>query len=277
MAVEDEKTAQPGSDPGAGQTPDSLAGKDGATTAIPDADDVLLDEHGKPLPFNTDPRFRDAMKAQRVLKTLLKDNELDDPEDLRDLIQSGKAVMGRGVDEETLEALIEKATKMDQVEAYWAQQRDAQRLSEETSEETAQRLANENRLLKQRLSGKEEVDSSRQALDTFEKKTQAFIEDSVKDMTKEERDDIKFFMGVEHPFGEIDITRDADIKKMGKQVLKTVERIEQRAIKKYLDGKLKIPKIGSSATTAVPAAGVIKTLKDARKATMESIRAKLNI
>ena len=266
---EEQRTALEGSDPSQGQTSESPTDT-GATTAPPDAD---LDENGKPLPFNEHPKWKAARQAEKKLGQLLADNELDSIEDLVDLVQSGKAVIGKGVDESQLDDLIAKATKMDQVEEYWAQQREAQKRSEEGPEETAARLERENNELKRRLSGKDEVDASKRALETFEKKSLSFIEDSVKDLDKEDREALKFMMGVNHPFGEIDITNDAQIKKMGKQVLKVVEGIEQRAIKKYLDGKKAIPNVGSAGTPSVTSGKGIQTLRDARNAMKEQLRA----
>lgn len=97
------------------------------------------------------------------------DNELDSIEDLVDLVQSGKAVIGKGIDELRLDELISKANKMDQVEEYWASQREAQRRQSEDPEETASRLEKENQELKRRLSSKDELDASKRALETFEK------------------------------------------------------------------------------------------------------------
>lgn len=268
---EEQRTALEGSEPLEGQPSDSPTDT-GAITAPPDAE---LDENGRPLPFNEHPKWKSARNAEKELSRLLEENELDSIEDLVELVQSGKAVVGKGLDEERLETLIQRANKMDQVEEYWAQQREAQRRAEEDPEETAARLERENAELKQRLSGKNELDASKRALETFEKKTRTFIEGAVKDADKEDRAAFEFFMGVNHPFGEIDITDERQINKMGKQVLKTIEGIEQRAIKKYVEGKKNLVKIGSTSTPTAPAGQTgIRGLKDARAALRDYFRVK---
>lgn len=263
-----EGTAQPGSVPGEEEV--------GATTAPAEADEVILGEDGKPAPFNNDPRFRDAMKAQRVLKEFLNENELEDPEDLRDLIRSGKTVMGKGLDESQLDDLITKATKMDQVEQYWAQLREAQKREEETPEETRTRiLAQENENLRSQLAGKDAVDNSKKALENFEHLTSEAIDTVFKDASKEEVEALKFMMGVNHPFGEIDINNPAQVSKMAKEVKKVLakhdERVSQQAIKDYVDGKIKIPKVGSASTATVHKEQGISGIKDARKITLAKL------
>lgn len=267
-------TALPGSDPGQGQLPDPPTGADGAKSTDPPA--VELDDDGKPLPFNEHPKWKSARQSERALTKLLEENELDSIEDLVELVNSGKAITGKGIDPDDLDSLISKATEMDQVKEYWEQQRELQKRSQETPDETAERLARENEDLKRRLSGKDEIDSSKKVLEGFEKKSLSFIEANAKDMDKEDREAVAFLMGVGHPFAEIDIGNEQQIKKMGKQVLKVVEGIEQRAIKKYVDGKKGILKIGSTATPAAPAAKGVMNLRDARAALRDQLRNVIN-
>jgi hypothetical protein len=260
-------TAQPGSDPGQGQPPDSPAGTTGET-----APEAETDESGRPLPFNEHPKWKSARQAEKALDGLLKANDLDSIEDLVDLVNSGKALVGKGIDPEALDGLLDKATEMDAVKEYWASQREAQRREQESPDETAERLARENADLKKKLSGQDAATASKRALDTFEKQSRSFIDEAGKDLDKEEKDALAFLMGLDHPFAEIDITNPIQIKKMGKQVLKVVEGIEQRAIRKYVDGKKKLPNVGSSTTPAAPAPKGITNLRDARTALKEQLK-----
>ena len=272
MELEDLGTAKAGSDPATGQNPDSPSGT-GAKTTTPD---VELDDNGKPLPFNENPKWKSARQAEKKLNAVLEANELDSIEDLVELVQSGKKMAGKGLDEDALEDLISKARKMEEVEEYWATQRELQKRAEEGPDETAARLERENQELKRRLSGKDEVDSSKRALETFEKKSRTFLENSIKDLDKEERDALEFFMGVGHPFGEIDITNEAQVSKMGKQVIKKIQDIEQRAIKKYVAGKKELLHVGSTSTPAAPANDGIRNMKQARNAMADQLRHWIN-
>lgn len=94
----------------------------------------------------------------------------------------------------------------------------------------------------------------------------------MKDLSKEDRETLKFFMGVNHPFGEIDITNESQIKKMGKQVVKMLEDYGQRQIRQYVAGKKQLLNVGSASTPAAPASKGIQTLRDARNAMREQIK-----
>jgi len=268
-----EGTAIPGSDPGTGQTPDSPTGPIGATPAPPDAE---MDENGKPLPFNEHPKWKSARNAEKELGKILADNELDSIEDLLELVQSGKAVVGKGLTEDQLDGLMAKAKRMEEVEEYWETQKEAQRRAEEDPDETAARLEKENAELKRKLSGKNEADASRRVLETFGKIVDDCIDVEFKDAAKEERKTIKFLLGVDHPFGEIDINNKSQVAKMTRQVKKVMEEHDQRVIKDFVDGKKSIPKIGSTATPAAPSGAGIKDLKGARNFVKEHFRNYIN-
>ena len=83
-------------------------------------------------------------------------------------------------------------------------------------------------------------------------------------------------MGVGHPFGEIDITNEAQVSKMGKQVIKKIQDIEQRAIKKYVAGKKELLHVGSTSTPAAPANDGIRNMKQARNAMADQLRHWIN-
>jgi hypothetical protein len=268
-----EGTALEGSDPSTGQ-PSGSPPDTGAITAVPNADDV--DETGKPLPFNEHPKWKSARAAEKELTKILGENELESIEDLVELVKSGKSVVGRGLDESQLEDLIAKATKMEQVEEYWQATREAQQRENETGEEREDRLMRENADLKQKLSGKNALEENKRALDTFQKKTREFVETVGKDLDLEAKRDFEFLMGVDHPFGEIDITNAAQVGKMGKQVQKAIDRIEQRAIKGYIAGKKALVTIGSASTPAVQPQQGIRNFKQARSATLEKVRSLIN-
>jgi len=265
---EEQRTALEGSDPSPGQTPDSPPDT-GATTAPPDAE---MDEDGKPLPFDKHPKWQSARQSEKALKNLLEENELDSIEDLVELVQSGKAVVGRGVDPDDLDVLIAKAREMDLVKNYWAKQKREQESPDETLERQEREIAE----LRRTLISKETSDSGKRALETFEKKTRSYIENAGKELDKEDREAYAFFMGVNHPFGEIDITSEAQVNRMGKQVLKHIEGIEQRAIKKFVAGKMNILKIGGVSTPAAPAGKQIMSLRDARGALSDQLRNMIN-
>lgn len=239
-------------------------------------DEQFLDETGKPLPFNNDPRFRNALKAQRVVKGWMEENEVETVEDLQELVRSGKAVVGRGLDEQGLDEILRKATRMDQVEEFWQSQREAQQRENESSDEREDRLMRENSELRQRLSGKNAADESKIALDKFQRETHGFVETVGKDLDREAQKDLEFLMGVDHPFGEIDITNPGQVQRMGKQVQKVVDRIEQRAIKGYIEGKKGIVRIGSSSTPPIQQPQTPQNFKEARRATLEKVRSLVN-
>lgn len=255
--------------------------EEGQTPATPPGtgegdEEQFLDAEGKPSPFNNDPRFRNALKAQRTIKGWMEENEVESIDDLKELLQSGRAVVGKGLDEQALDTVLQRARKMDEVEAYWEQQREANRRSEETAEETLARVEKEKKELERRLHQKESGDQSKRSLETFEKNATAFAKEAAKDLSEADREALVFFMGVNHPFGEIDIVNKPQTQKMGKRVLKEIEGIQQRAIKDYIAGKQKLVKVGSASAPVVQASGEIKNFKQARTATLEKLRSLAN-
>lgn len=266
------KTAIPGSEPGPGQTSDSPTDTGGKPADPPT---VEMDDDGKPLPFNEHPKWKAARQAEKKLNELLEKNDLDSIDDLVDLVGRGKSIVGKGIDPESLDEIISKATEMDQVKEYWAQQREEKLRAEESPEETAERLAKENDELKKKLTGKNEVEAGKRALEKFEKAVKGFVETAIPGAPKEEREAMAFLMGVGHPFAEIDIVNEGQIKKMGREVIKRVEALKQKTIKDFVESKKELPKMTTS-SAAAPQPGGIRTLKQARSAMMEQLKQIVN-
>lgn len=251
----------PGSVPG-------VVAKEGAPPAPGEVgkESPTLDEN---VPWNKDPRFqkfltdrKELMTTTEKLKVIMADNEVEDIEELKDLITSGKKVHGK-VDLETLDAIVAKATKLDEYEEYWAQKAEADKRAGEEPDETVARVTKENEELKRRLDRQSLADEGGRALKEYDNAVTLGVKDLIPNYS-----DVKFaleFLGVDNPAVKVEITNKAAVSKMVRDQVKKLEKHDQQVIKDYLAGKGRIPEIPKVGDGALPDTGEIKNLKQARK------------
>ncbi len=274
----DENTAKAGAEPAdKGQVSDSPTdkGKEGKPEANADSspEEVVKDKDGKPLPWNEQPKWKAARQAEKKLDALLKANEVEDPDDLVELIQKGKAVKGKLADLNQLDAILEKAATLDKYQAYWAAEDEKKRRQGEDPEETIKRLEGK---LSEKDTRERQRDADRQAREEASKAIQGYdreVKDLIAEMEipKEQSSFVMKLCGVGNPFNDIDITDRKAIKRVVSQLTKEKEEYDQLVIKNYLKGKDEIPKVGSSGTGAEKEKPKIY-LKDARKIFLERMR-----
>lgn len=234
------------------------------------------------LPWHKDVRWqafqaekKNLQAAQDKLNAILKANNLEDADDLEELVQSGKAIKGKITDPSVLDAIIAKATKLDQYEAYWAEQKEKERRRNEDPEERAERLEKQLAVEKRRRqfeeNQKKQADEARRALDNYE----SVVKSQVKEweLPKEHFPFALEFMGIGNPCNEIDITDPKQVKRITNEFKKKLEDFKQSVIKDYLKGKQDVPKVtATTPTTSTADAPKIK-LKEARNMAQERIRA----
>ncbi len=240
--------------------------------------DVKSDSSTENVPWNKDPRFQEFNKqrkelnaANEKLQKLLKANELDDPDDLEELVAKGKAVKGKLADLNQLDEIIAKANKLNQYEAYWAEQEEKKRRQTEDPDSTIARLENALRSKsvkeQQREYERYQAEQAKAAIQGYDSEVKNLIKEM--EMPKDQQDFILEFMGVGNPANDIDITDKKAIKRLAADAVKKKEAYDQAVIKAYLASKGAVPKVGSS-TTGVPDPNKPKVyLKDARKTFLE--------
>lgn len=266
MAIE-EGTAIPGSEPGTGgkgsDTPtDTTEGKE--ASGAPSPDEAELDDNGKPLPFDQHPKWKAARQAEKSLQKLMADNDVEDLDDLIDLVQSGKKVIGK-IDPDGLDEIIDKASTLARYEEYWDRQKEEERMAEEEPEETAARLAKENAALKAERNRQKAIEENQKALRNYDTAVLTGIKEALPTLPPDQGKFLAEFMGVGNPALDVEITNKAAVTKVVRDGVKKFEKLKQQIIKDYLAGKDRIVDVPRIESGGVPGSGEIKTLKDARK------------
>jgi hypothetical protein len=255
-AMENENTERTGAEPD-NTAEGKTEGKVGAEPVVKDVkSDSSTDVN---VPWNKDPRFQEFIKekntltaASKKLEKLLKENELDDPEDLAELVQKGKAVKGKLSDLNQLDTLMEKANRLDQYEEYWKSQAEKKRRETEDPEQTIARLEealnSKNVLERQKAQKMLEADRAKQAIDGYDREVENLISEI--DMPKDQRGFLLEFMGVKNPINEIDITDKKAVRRIVSEAAKKKDAYDQSVIAAYLKGKGNTPRVGSAQTGA---------------------------
>lgn len=247
----------------------------------PPVKDVKADSSTENLPWHKDARFQDFLKekkgleaANAKLQKILKDNELDDPDDLEDLVKSGKTVKGKLADLNRIDEIIAKATKLDSYEAYWAdQKRKAEREGADPNERAAraERELDLERSNRQREAAqKRQTEDTKKAISNYERDVQDLIGEV--GVPKEHQSFIQELFGVGNPSNDVDITDKKAVKKLVADGMKKVDAFKQSVIAEYLKEKKGIVKTGQG-TEAVGGDKPTKVyLKDARKIFLETMQ-----
>ena len=269
--AQDTNTATAGAEPANTEAKDTTA-KAGAEPAKDAKTDPSTEE--KPAPFDKDPRWKSARTAEKKLTELLKANGLEDPDDLVDLIQHGKAVKGKLKDLNDLDDLIKDAEEIRRYRPYWQEQQERKRREQEDPEQTMARLEKELRAREKAERSMEEArrqaESAKAAIGNYERDVTGLVQDM--DIPKEQRDFVHKLLGVGNPTNDIDITDRKAVKKVVSDLLKEKEAYDQAVIQSYLNRKGELPKVASSSAAATQENKPKVMLKDARKIFLETMQ-----
>ncbi len=249
---------------------DTTAAADSSTAAETDASKAASSTEGEK-PWHKDPRFKEELGLLKTAKGLLEKNGLESVDDLVDLVESGKKVLGKQVDLDRLDEILAKAKKMEEVEAYWKDQEEHKRRQDEDPEETVRRLESElkkrDSLEARKRAEQEQTQNAKRAIASYEREVDTLIHDL--EVPKEQRGFVSEFFGVGNPCNDIDITDRKAVKRMVQDGLKKKEAYDQAVIKQYLESKKGLPAMtstaGASAETNKPRIG----LKEARQAFLD--------
>jgi len=216
--------------------------------------------------------------AKLDIEEMLDDYGLDSADDLKEFISNLSDMKGR-IGDEDLDTLLENSKTLKKYQASWQQQEDAKLKDGETPEETITRLEKDNKAL--HADGKKSADrqkaskAAEQALGDFSDTVNSVIKSS-KSLPKEYRQFTSEFLGVGNPINEVDITDKAAVRRLTKAGVAKMAAFEQAVIKRYRDGKTKIPTVTKTETTpgtTEPKDANPKNLKEAKRIMMESVGA----
>ena len=240
------------------------------TTKVVD-DKVSPDVDDKTLP--PDEKTQAAFKAQGELGSLLEDHGFDSVEDLVEAMQDG-GKLKEGLGDLDLDEIKEKAQEMDRTRAYWADEKAKQVKDDEDPDDALVRLQKEVTEMKSSKKDEEDrkqgIQENQNALDGFAEEVTSFIKKQ-EDYPEEYRPFTELLLGVNNPANEIDITNKTATRKMCKDGVKTIRDFEQVVIKRYRDGKIKVPSITKTEPVEPHPGKDVKNLKDARKVMTETL------
>ncbi len=272
-----EITEKTGSEPGdKTKIPDPSTGKTGS-----EKDGESQTHEEETLPWHKDPRFqkeneqrKELIKSHEKVTAIMKDNEVETIEDLIDLVESGKKVVGKISDIEDIDELIAKAQKLDEWTAFYAKKAEQEREEGETPEQTIARLKKEKTALEQARAKDGEAREGAELLRSFSSTVESTVKEVFEDLPETQKQFITEFFGVNNPFAVIDIGDKRAVKKMvteGKKKFESFKKgIEDQAIKDYVAGKKAIPTVASTGASTTPKT-IRKTMATARAAMHERL------
>jgi len=225
-----------------------------------DSATVAKEEDGKPLvkadekadpstadmPWHKDARFKEyneerksLLAANTKLQKLLKANDLDDPDDLEELVSSGKMVKGKLADLNQIDELIAKAQKLDSYETYWAAEKDRKEREESDpvtrAERAESKLAETERRQRADEGAKKQREETKAAIGNYEKEVTSLVKEL--GLQKEQEPFILEMYGVGNPSNDVDIYDKKAIKRLVADGQKKVEAFKQSVIAEYLKEK----------------------------------------
>ena len=210
--------------------------------------DKDLDAGNKP----ADAELKIAQKDQQFLKDTLDTYGLDSPEDLESFLENLTSLKGKVADR-NLDELIEKAETLEKYQEYWAAQEANKLKDEEDPDETVARLEKELKAIKssktQEEQGRKQAEIAEKSIKEFNSEIRTFLTKQ-EHVPKEYAPFISMLMGVDNPSNEVNLDSKPEIRKMAKSMLKKVEQFEQLVIKRFKDGKTKIPAMSETETPA---------------------------
>jgi len=170
--------------------------------------------------------------------------------------------------------LIQDAEYLAKVKEFWAEQDEAKKRDSETPDETIARLEREKKATEQKLKDRDKADAKKREQREQQAQAKKMLKsfnstvigeiDNIKDLPKEYKPFLKTFLGVENPMNEINIGVKPEVRKTAKNLIKDFRSFEQVVIKRYLDGKIEMPKITPSTETPVSTEKQPKNLAEAR-------------
>lgn len=243
--TEDSKTSDSSTDNETKDETKDEAKKDDSSTSNDTKDSE------KPLPYDQDPKWKQARAAEKRLTKVLEKSGFDSTEDLEKALDQGKSLQEL-IGTRDAKKLVEDADTLKKYQEYWALQDAQKQEDDEESEETITRLKQEAEDLKKELTQDKEAtkatEASKKALKTYENEIGKIVE--THSLPKDSNEMLKMLLGMDNPLLDVDITDSAAVQRSAKDVatkfLTFTKTLKQQAIDEYAAGKSKIIPISST-------------------------------
>jgi len=265
MAEEDKTKITAKVEPDSTKVKDSVGAKAAADAAT---------EKDKTLPFDQDPRWKSAREAEKNLQSLQSALGVESVEELLELADLGSKLREEGIDDKKIKGALEAQKEYDRVKAYWAEQEEGQRKLTETPDERERRLDEKER----RIRDKEQEDKRRREhLEEGEKVAKSYDSEVTRlvsadaSIPENERNFYSFFLGVNNPSSNINISSKEAIKGAYAEAVKVLKEFKDTILENAAKGKGAIPRVPGSAIPGDLPPPKIKNLDEARKTMTERL------
>ena len=210
------------------------------------------------------------------ISDLLVEFDLESPDALKEFI-SGMTELKDKLSGENVDELLDNKALMTKYQKHWAAQEAEKKKDGETPEETVKRLEGE-------LAAKDASAAKVAAKGDDAKKAKALISSfnntvdktirGMKEVPDEYRGFFGLFMGVNNPINDVDLADRASVIDITKNGAKNLLDFEQVVIKRYLEGKAKVPDVTTTQATVTEKEPVtIKNLSEARTTMASKVKA----
>lgn len=234
-----------------------------------------------------DPKYQAALKAQETLNSILESQGYESTEELTADLESGKSLLELfGGDKTAAEDAIAASKRLNEYEAYWAEQEERARREKESPEETIKRIEQEKKELEQREKQQEAKAREKEKLEKTMKAFEKNVNTALKaefggEIPETHQAIVDLVTGLKNPLLDVEMESKRDVVATTKEVVKAVKAFEDAIIQGYLKGKraASTKQTGGSASGGeTPAQGEkkVKNLKDARKTLMEMFTGSAN-
>lgn len=233
-----------------------------------------LAEGEKPPPFDQDPRWKSAREAEKNLQSLQTALGVESVEELLELADLGSKLREEGIDDKKIKGALEAQKEYDRVKAYWAEQEEGQRRLAETPDEKERRLDEKERRTRDK---EHEEERRRKHLEEGEKVAKSYDSEVTRlvnadaNIPENERNFYTFFLGVNNPSSNINISSKEAIKGAYSEAIKVLKDFKDVILENAAKGKGAIPRIPGSVIAGDLPPPKIKNLEEARKTMTERL------
>ena len=187
--------------------------------------------------------FDKAKESATALASLLEDHGFDSIEDATKALSSGKDLKDQLGDAD-LKDVLEDAKTKNSWEEYWAAEDLKKKEEGEEPDDKVTRLEKritdfETKELDKEVR-RDALKKGQETLDGFNTEIKTLVEKN-EAIPEEYRPFAGEFLGVDNPANEVEITNIPEVRKMAKEGIKKIQAFEQAVIKRYREGKLKVP------------------------------------
>jgi len=259
-----------------GQTSASPTDNTGQPADSQTANEANAGATSSPEAFDKNPKWIAARAVEKQTQDLLASHGYESLEDLTSDLAKGKDVIA-AIGDRDVNTIISNSETLDKYNAHWAEQ-EAQRTTEDFTPED--KVAVLEKKLNDFLDGAQQEkqaatakEQNEQALNGFKSEVNSYLAKN-ENIPEEYRPFIAEFSGVDNRFNDIENIADkTQVRSMMNANSKKFQDFEQAVIKRYIDGKIKIPVISETTPAdTTPKRDPIKNIEQAKVVALANLK-----